>query len=134
MIVTGAPVARFVSEALGVSIVPPFTTMGLERDGKLVAGVIFHCFEGANVHFSAAGKGWSREFLYQVGQYVYSQLGCERMTATTACPKVAAMACKLGGKVEGLMRDQFGPGKDGILVGILRDEYRHAKVAAVTRG
>lgn len=120
--------ARFVSQALGVSITPPYTTMGLERGGVLVGGVIFHCFEGANVHFTAAGKGWTRAFLEAVGDYVFRQLGCLRMTATTEQESVARLAQRLGGKVEGVMRDQFGEGRDGIVVGILRREWKYYRI------
>jgi hypothetical protein len=104
--------------------------MGIERAGKITAGVIFHCFEGPNVHVTVAGTGWTRAFLKAVGDYVYGTLGCERMTFTTEQPKVAALAERLGGQVEGLLRSQFGTGRDGIIVGVLKHEWRHASSVA----
>lgn len=99
--------------------------VGIEKRGEVVAGALFNHFEGADVHVTIAGKGWTPSFVRAVGTYVYDQLGCERMTAVTACERVARYAERLGGKVEGRLRSHFGPGKDGILVGILRGEWKY---------
>lgn len=124
MIVTDERVARFVSERTGCGVCPPWTCMGLEREGEIVGGVIFHCYEGAAVHVTVAGKGWTRAFLRAVGRYVYDQLGCERITVTTEQPSVIGYAKRLGGQVEGLLRSQFGPGRDATIIGILKAEYK----------
>ncbi len=124
MIVADDRVAKFVSEEVGAALVPPFTAMGIERDGEITAGVVFNCFEGADVHFTAAGKGWTKEFMRAVGDYVFRQLGCLRMTATTEQESVVALACKLGGQIEGRMRNHFGVGRDGVIIGVLAEEYR----------
>lgn len=126
-IVTGDEVARFVSNHLGFALCPPFTAMGIEREGQIVAGVIFHCFEGAAVHITVAGKGWTPEFVRAVGWYVYDKLGCLRMTITTEQPSVVALAEKAGGQVEGRLRDQFGEGRDGVVVGILKSEWKYGR-------
>lgn len=130
MIVTDERVAWFVSAKLGFALTPPYTCMGIERDGEIIAGCIFHCFEGPNVHFTVAGKGWTPGFMKAVGEYVFGQLGCLRMTATTEHDYVVKLACKLGGQVEGRMRDQFGEGRDGWIVGVLKDEYRYGRFPA----
>src|SRR3546814_17755647 len=92
----------------------------MESGGEIVGGVIFNCLEGASVHVTLAGTGWTRGFLRAVGGYVYNQLGCIRMTVTTENPKVAEYAERLGGKREGVMRSHFGPGRDAIIIGILQ--------------
>ena len=125
MIVSDERVARFISERLGFALCPPYSTIGIEQNGRIVAGCLFNQFEGADVAVTAAGEGWTRDFLRQVGRYVYDTLGCERMTLTTQFPQVAAYAERLGGQREGLLRSHFGAGQDGIIVGILRDEYRY---------
>jgi hypothetical protein len=117
-------IIRFVSEKLGVGLVPPFTAMGIERDGRVIAGVVFNCFTGTNVEVTAAGQGWTRKFLFQVGAYVFRQIGCIRMTFTTEQQSVARLAERLGGKREGEMRDFYGPGRNGLIIGILKSEYR----------
>ncbi len=125
MIVSGEAVARFVSVGLGIAHCPPYVAIGIERDGEIVAGVLFNHFEGADVHLSAYGKGWTRAFYRAIGTYVYDQLGCERMTVVTADDYVAKLAERLGGEREGIMRNHFGNGKDAILLGILREDYRY---------
>lgn len=134
MIVTDERVARFVSERVGSAFCPPFTAMGIERDGEIVAGVIFNQFEGANVHVTIAGTGWTRDFIEAVGQYVFGQLGCLRMTITTRQSAVVSYAERLGAEVEGRMRDHFGEGCDGILLGLLRKDWRFAIVPPIKRG
>lgn len=123
MIATDERVARFVSERLSFNPCPPYTVMGVERDGEIVGGVLFNCFEGADVHVTAAGSGWTKGFLIAVGDYAFGQLGCERMTITTEHESVARLAGRLGGKREGLLRSHFGKGRDGIIIGVLCDEY-----------
>lgn len=123
MIVTDERAARFVAEKLGFSPCPPFTVMGIERDGAIIGAVLFNQFEGAGVHVTAAGKGWTLPFMRALGDYVYRQLGCERMTLTTESETVARYAERLGGKREGLLRSHFGAGRDGIIVGVLKAEY-----------
>lgn len=124
MIITDERVAIFVSETIGVAFVPPFTAMGIERGGEIIAGVIFNCFEGADLHVSVAGHGWTRQFFKAVGQYVFGQLGYLRMTAITEHPEIVRLGERLGGQVEGMLRNHFGPGRNGFIVGILKEEYR----------
>lgn len=128
LIVSGDHVAHFVANKLGFSPCPPFTTMGLQIDGKLVGGIIFSNFEGCDVQVSAWGKGWTSHFLSAVGQYVYDQLGCLRMTFLTEQPTVANYATRLGGTVEGRLRSHYGEGRDAIIVGCLRDEWKWRKM------
>lgn len=98
--------------------------MGIERGGEIVAGVLFNCFDGPNVHVTVAGGGWTRGFLRAVGDYVFRQLGCARMTFTTEQEAVARLAGRLGALREGLMRDCFGAGRNGILLGVTVDGWR----------
>jgi hypothetical protein len=125
--------ARFVSETLGFGLCPPWTAMGLERDGAIVCAVLFNHFEGADVHVTVAGRGWTRAFLRAVGHYVFDQLGCERITAITRCPEVVRFAERLGGQREGVMRSHFGAGHDGVVLGILREEYLQRRLRANSR-
>jgi RimJ/RimL family protein N-acetyltransferase len=124
-IVTDARVADLVSRLVDKPFVPPFTAMGIERGGEVVGGVVFNVFEGADIHVSVAGRGFSRGFLTSVGEYVFSQLACERMTVITEQPRVVRIAEKLGGEIEGLIRNHFGRGRDAILVGILKDDWKY---------
>lgn len=129
MIVSDERVARFVSSQCGFALCPPYVALGTESGGRIVNGVIFSCFEGADVHVTIAGRGWTRGFLWAVGSYVFDQLGCERMTATTEQDAVVKLARRLGGQVEGLLRNHFGLGRDAHVVGILRNEWKFGKFA-----
>lgn len=123
MIVTGDRVAAFVGARIDAIIYPPFTAMGIERRGELIAGAVFNCFTGHDIEVTVAGHGWTRGFIQAVGDYVYRQMGCVRMQITTEHQFVAHLAERLGGKREGILRDKFGRGKNGILVGILAEEF-----------
>ncbi len=124
MIVTDERVAKFVSQAIGIGFVPPYTVMGIERDGEVIAGVLFNIFEGADVHISVAGSGWTKGFFAEVGHYVFNTLGCERMTAITEDTRVVRLAQRLGGEIEGAMRNHFGKGRDGFVVGFLKEDWK----------
>jgi hypothetical protein len=134
VIVTDERVGQFVSRELGVSFCPPFTMAGIERDGEIVAGVIFNQFDGRDVHVTIAGTGWTPGFIKAVGRYVFDQLGCLRITATTRYPEVVDYAVRLGGKVEGRLRDYYGEGEDATIIGVLRREWRYAKHLGKSQG
>lgn len=124
MIDTSERVAVFVAKIVGHPFVPPYTCMGIERQGRIVGGVVFNHFEGADIHVTIAGHGWTRGFLADVGQYVFEQLKCERMTAVTEQPAIVRIGERLGGQIEGCLRNHFGPDRDGFIIGILKHEYR----------
>lgn len=125
MIVTDDRVIRFVSDRIGVGLFPPFTGLGIEKSGEIICGCVFNCFEAVDLHVTVAGHGWTRQFLKAVGHYVFEQLGYERMTAVTEHPEVVRFGERLGGQVEGCLRNHFGRGRDGFVVGILKEEYRY---------
>lgn len=124
MIVSDERVALFVSETIGVGFIPPYTCMGIERDGKIIGGVLFNVFESADVHISVAGTGWTKGFFAEVGHYVFTLLQLERMTAITENPEVVRLAQRLGGEIEGVMRNHYGKGRDGFIVGFLREDWK----------
>lgn len=123
-IVRDARVAEFVGGVIGVTFHPPLTCMGIEKNGSVIGGFVFNIFEACDVHVSAAGSGATKGFFAEVGHYVYTVLGCERMTIITEQVKVVRLAERLGGKVEGCLRGHFGPDRDAFIVGILKHEYK----------
>lgn len=102
---------------------PPYTCIGTEKDGSIVNGVVFNVFTGTDIHVTVAGKLWSRKLIKEVGEYVFDQLGCLRITITTEQDRVVDIAKRLGGKIEGILRDQFGKGRNGYVIGILKDDW-----------
>lgn len=124
MIVTDERVARFVGEQVHSIIYPPFTCMGIERNGKIVAGVVFNCFTGNDVAVTVAGERFTRGFIRAVGKYVFEQLGCLRLSITTNQPHVISIAHRLAAQTEGTKRNHFGKGQDGMILGILREDWK----------
>ena len=124
MIVTDDRVAKFVGARIGTIIYPPFTCMGIERDGDVIGGAVFNCYTGPDIELTLAGKVWTRHFLRSMGDYAFNQLGCVRVQVNTEQEDVANFAERLGGKREGVLRDKFGRGRDGIVLGILDMEYK----------
>lgn len=123
-IVDDERVPLFVGQRVNAVICPPFTAMGLERDGEIIAGAVFNCFTRHDVQVTIAGHGWTKGFLTEVGRYVFGQLGCGRISIETEQPDVVRIAERLGGQIEGMKRNQFGPGRDAFVMGILAEDYR----------
>lgn len=123
MIITDERVARFVGERCETVICPPYTAMGIERDGEVIAGAVFNCYTGHDICVTVAGGPFHRDFIAAVGEYVFGKIGCLRMSITTEQPKVMEIAQRLGAKVEGLKRNHFGKDRDATILGILREDW-----------
>lgn len=125
MIISGEAAARFVGERVGQIIYPPFTAIGIERDGEIVAGAVFNCYTGTDIHVTVAidDRRAAGALTRQTGRYVFDQLKCERITVITEKPKVVSYAERLGAVREGVLRNQFGKGRDGYLLGLLREDW-----------
>lgn len=126
MIVTDGRVAQFVGSQVDRVIVPPFTAMGIEQDGQIVAGVVFNCFDQFDVCVTVAGdRGcFTRKFIKAVGEYVFGQLGCLRMSIVTEQDHVIEISHRLGAQTEGHKRNHFGQDRDATLLGILREDWK----------
>ena len=84
-IITGQDerVADFVAKGIGCSGYSNYSTIGLEKDGKLIAGVVYNEFNGQNITASiyGIGKTWlNREFLWFMFEYPFNQLKVGRIT------------------------------------------------------
>lgn len=124
--VTDERVALFVGERVGSIVYPPFTAIGIERGGEVTAGAVFNCFTGADIQVTVAALpgAITRSFVRACGRYVFDQLGCERATFVTEQPLVIDLAERLFAQTEGRMRNHFGKGRDGILLGILKSDWK----------
>lgn len=126
MIVTGENVAAYVASRLETNFYPPFTALGVARDGAVVAGIVFNCWTGPDVQLTIAAEpgAMSRRFLRRVGLYITKELGCVRATIETEQPSVVDMVERMGGEVEGVKRNLFGEGRDGVVMGVLKKDFR----------
>lgn len=121
--VRGQKVVDFVYAAFNRKPTPPYVGLGTEIDGEIVNGCVLNVWTGYDIHVTIAGKKWSKGFLALVHHYAFQNLGCVRLTVITEQTSIVRYAERLGGEVEGLLRNQFGPGRDGILVGILKEDW-----------
>lgn len=107
-------VASWVGERLGVQIQPPYTAIGMTRDGMdLCAGAVFNDFTGSNVEMTVASIGVSKGFVCAVARYVFGQLAVNRLSIKTkrSNKAVQRLAPRLGFKFEGISARYFGPTK-----------------------
>lgn len=71
---------RFVSERIKHWEWGNFTALGLERNGEIIAGVLFNEYvenTRCSIHCAGDGNWLNREFLWMVFDYAFNQLGCK---------------------------------------------------------
>lgn len=126
MIVYDDRVATFVGKLTGTTFDPPYVGIGIEEDGRVIAGMVFNIWTGPDIHVSVAAlKGRLRRSLIRAaGRYVFGQLECCRATLLTESPLVLKYGLRLGAADEGLCRNQFGMGRDGFRLAFHRDDWR----------
>ena len=106
-----------------------FNALGLVRNGTLVAGVIYNCYEGANVnmHISAVdGCRWlTQDFLFAAFDYPFNELSKRRVTAFMRSKNARAIKFvkKLGFVHEGTMPNYYAD-DDAVVYGLLRENCR----------
>ena len=104
-------------------------TIGVERDGELVAVVVYDGFSecDCNMHIASDGLGnWlSRELLVRAFAYPFIQLGFRRVTGLVPARNAAALQFDqhLGFEYEGRCRNAL-PDDDLIILGMLRENCR----------
>lgn len=104
--------------------------IGLERDGELIAVVVYNLFSGADIamHIAAVpGRRWmTREFLRVAFRYPFVQLGVRRVTGYVPASNADALRfdLHLGFVQEGCMREAMENGEDIIVLGMLERECR----------
>lgn len=126
-------IASFVSEKQGLPAfepwVMPYATVGLMKDGHLVAGVVYNFYTKANcqLHVGAVeGKRWmTREFLSAVFDLPFNHFGLRRVTAITRrrAKAVRTFVENLGFVFEARINHYFDD-DDGMMFGMLRENCR----------
>lgn len=123
-------VMRFVADRTGESRYDDYATIGLERDGRIVAGVVYQGHGGPNVlmHFALDGSRHlaTPAFVCAVFTYPFKVLRCNRVTGLVRTDNHEAQRLDehLGFVREGVMRAGASDGTDFILYGMLKAECR----------
>lgn len=79
-----ATIARFVADGVPCDFTGRnISAIGLERDGKIIAGVVYSGFNGSCITADIRGIGrWAnREYLRAIFDYPFLQAGVKRITA-----------------------------------------------------
>lgn len=134
-------VSRWVSARIpGDDDFPPNSaTIGLEEDGRLIAGVVYTHYSGSSITMSVAADkaGWlNRPFLRAAFDFPFNQLGVRRVSGLVRTDNLAAQRFDehLGFKREGLIREGDDDGCDLILYGMLKSECRWIRNGKEERG
>jgi RimJ/RimL family protein N-acetyltransferase len=125
-IVTGQEPVLYVEQRTGLRFWPPLVAMGLECDGEMIAGIVFNGYNGCAVELTIAGekRAFTRAFIRRIADYVFREMGCLRASFTTEQSHVVDLLHRLGAQTEGRKRNHFGEGRDGMILGILREDWK----------
>lgn len=125
-------VHAFVRERTPINMVSGSQAIGLEKDGELVAGVIYEGFNGHNVwmHVAAeSSKRWmTKSYLRACFMYPFHQLGCDRVSGYVEAWNEQARKFDehLGFRQEAVLKGAASDGGDVILYVMNKQECRYA--------
>jgi len=114
-----AEVGRWVCSRIGGSFdASSATAIGLERDGELIAGVVFDHFNGRSISMHVAGEGghWmTRGYAKACFGYVFNQLKVKKVIGLVDSANLAARRYDehLGFRLESVITDA---GREGDLL------------------
>ncbi|TDN70396.1 GNAT family protein [Paraburkholderia sp. BL10I2N1] len=124
-----ARVTAWVARRIGVKF-GDTTAIGVERDGELIAGVVYDRYTGNDIcmHVAAEpGARWAtKQAMFRFFVYPFVQLKCSRVTGLVGANNHAARRFDehVGFVQEGLLRRGMEDGSDLIVYGMLREECR----------
>jgi RimJ/RimL family protein N-acetyltransferase len=130
-------VAAWAGERLGIADWGPCKTIGVLRNGDLVAAAVFNQWRPPNIEISfvTTSRRWATpEAVRAILAYPFIQLGCKRITSTTEATNQRARAflCRLGFREEGYHPDALPTG-DAVSYGLLaRDAARWLRAGEVS--
>lgn len=110
-----------------------YEALGVVKGNRLIGGVIYCEFREIapgehDIRMHCSGEpGWlTKATLRVLFGYPFCQLGCIRVTGVVARANKRALDLnrRLGFQIEGCIRDGYGTGKDGLLMGMLRRDCR----------
>jgi RimJ/RimL family protein N-acetyltransferase len=124
-----ARVGEWVAERIGqTGSWGDFYAMGIEKDGQIIAGVVFHNYNGANAVCHVAVDKPTKllvPFLHHLADYAFNHCKLKRLTGMvpTDKPGVIAFDKHLGFEEEFVMKDG-APGADIMVLVMWPDKCR----------
>jgi len=109
-------IGKWVASRMGTKWWCQHAAIGFERDGELVAGIVYDNFNGKNIfaHIAAVpNKRWlTKEFLCYMCYYPFNQLKVERVTGLIPSNNKASIKFveKLGAELETTLKDAHPKG------------------------
>jgi RimJ/RimL family protein N-acetyltransferase len=128
-----ARVFAFVRRHVPVTMSAGMKGLGLERDGELVAGVLYEGYNRHNIWMHVAaepGKKWmTRDYLRYCFYYPFVELGVARVSGYVEASNDAAVRfdTHLGFKPEAVLRGAASDGGDVIIFAMWREECRYVE-------
>ena len=126
-------VKAWVAKRIGINGFGPSTAIGVQRDGQLIAGAVFHDYRPKNGQIEASiasdSPRWAtRSVLYSLFAYPFIQCDANRLLVTCdeSNDKAMKMNKQLGFTPEGILRQMYYP-NDAIIFGMLKDECKWLK-------
>lgn len=123
-------VMSFVADRVGEKQLFNYSAIGLERDGELIAGVLFEQHNGPNVMMHVASDGsrhWmTPAYMAACFRYPFLQLKVNRVSGLVRADNADAQRFDeaMGFTREGILREGAADGTDLILYGMLARECR----------
>lgn len=123
----------FVNEHTPIVVSAGMKGIGLERQGELVAGVLYEGWNGHNVwmHVAAVpgGRWLTRDYLRYCFVYPFDELGCSRVTGYVEASNTQARRFDehLGFKQEAVLSGAASDGGDVILYVMRRADCRYLR-------
>lgn len=124
-------VARWVARRIdGMTVSAGARALGVERDGKIVAGVVYENFNGVHCAVSIAavpGSGWAdRRTLAALFGYPFEQLDCLAISVTVPMSNLPSLnlATGLGFEPEALIAFAAPDGGPLVVLKMFRDTCR----------
>lgn len=131
LVLDPARVFAFVSERVALQPIGGAKGIGLERDGKMVAGVLYEGYTHHNIWMHVAaepGSHWlTRDFLRAVFAYPFVQLGVDRVSGYVDASNTAARRFDehLGFQEEAVLKGAARDGGDVILYVLWKKDCRY---------
>ena len=131
LVLSASRVLDFVQQQMPLNAVAGMQGIGLERDGELIAGVIFEGANGHNVWMHVAAKPgvrWlTRSYMTACFGYAFVQCGVSRISGYVESRNQAARRFDehLGFTQEAVLKGAASDGGDVLIYRMLRSECKY---------